>query len=357
MDPKVLGDMEHKAKQILVDIFDKEGTNTLEKSLTELISKANEALDKMNKAAKPALVKVETVYKTKKNAILFMLNSKEAANWVREPGNEETFANAFSKGSHIRDQMFNIVAPRVPLTFEPENVSHLREIEKANGLTHNTLCKARWIKPAECRQAGQTHPYAILSFLLADTANKLIRDRLGICGSLIRPVKQKQEPVQCMKCRCLGHFTDKYLETSDTCSTCSKSHRTSTCANRGKLYCISCHDNTHASWDRSCPDFIRRCENLDDRNPVNGMLFYPAEQDWTLSSRPSRVPLEERFPKAYVVNSLPMSNLRKAQQRKGQSCGENPLQQYPNNIQLPERNRYNTREAGKLLDDEDRIPQ
>ena len=201
VDPKVLRDMERKAKQILVDIYNKEGINTLEKSLMELITNANKALDKMVEAAKPSLVKIETAYKTKKNAILFMLNSKEAANWVREPGNKETFANAFSKGSHIRDWLYNIVAPRVPLTFKPENATHLREIEEANQLTPHAMCKARWIKPAECRRLGQTHAFAILLFSLVDTANKLIWDSIGICGSLIRPTKQKQEPVQCMKCR------------------------------------------------------------------------------------------------------------------------------------------------------------
>jgi hypothetical protein len=40
VDPKVLGDIDRKAKQILVDMFDEEGVNTLEKSLTELIAKA-----------------------------------------------------------------------------------------------------------------------------------------------------------------------------------------------------------------------------------------------------------------------------------------------------------------------------
>ena len=34
----------------------------------------------MVEAAKPSLVKIETAYKTKKNAILFTLNSKQAAN-------------------------------------------------------------------------------------------------------------------------------------------------------------------------------------------------------------------------------------------------------------------------------------
>ena len=165
-----------------------------------------------------------------------------------------------------------------------------------------------------------------------DTTNTLIRDGLGICGSFIRPAKQKQEPVQCMKCRCWGYFANKYPESGDTCSTCSESHRTNTCANRGKLYCVLCRDNTHTSWDRSCPEFIRQCKSLDDINPVNSMPFYPAEQDWTLSSRPSRVPIEERFPAAYKVNSLPVSNMCKVQHGKGQSQGGNPPQQNPTNI-------------------------
>jgi len=41
------------------------------------------------------------------------------------------------------------------------------------------------------------------------------------------------------------------------------------------------------------------------------MPFYLAEQDWTLLSRPSRVPIEEHFLAAYEVNSLPTSNMCK----------------------------------------------
>ena len=133
VDPKVLGDMDRRAKQILVNIFDEEGKNTLGKSLSEVESelrgKANEALDKVSDDSdvdRPEKVKVESVLKTNKNAILLTLNSKEATNWIRDPGNEETFANSFSKGAHIRERKYNLVAPRVPLTVEPENPKHLR---------------------------------------------------------------------------------------------------------------------------------------------------------------------------------------------------------------------------------------
>jgi len=85
--------------------------------------------------------------------------------------------------------------------------------------------------------------------------------------------------------------------------------------NNSKRHCILCSINSHTSWDQLCPEFIRRCAILDKKNPVNGMLFFPAEQDWTLAltARPSRIPLEEWFPATYTVNSLLALGGRKTQ--------------------------------------------
>ena len=349
-DPKILGDMDCRAKQILIDTYSDEGNATLEKSLTELIAKANKVLDGMSDASKPEKVKVKAVLKTKKNAVLLTLNSKEAVNWIREIGNEMTFADAFSKGVHIREREYILVAPRIPLTFKPENQTYLREIEEANSLPSHIIRKARWIKPTGHRQEGQIHVHALLSITLVNIANKLIKDSLGICSSLIRPMKQKREPIQCMKCRRWGHFADKCPESEDTCSTCGDKHHTSVCTNSSKRYCVSCGINSHASWDRSCPEFIRHCAVLDASNPANSMPFFPAEEDWTLAtaSRPSRIPLKEHFPAAYAVNSLPTLGSRKAQRRKGPN---------PNKIPLPDKNRYGTKEPGELANDGEGIPE
>jgi len=200
-DPKVLGDMDQRAKQLLIDVYSDEGDATLEKSLTEIITIANRVLDGMSDADKPEKVKVKAALKTKRHAILLMLSSKEAVNWIREVGNEETFADAFSKGVHIREREYILVAPRIPLTFEPDNQTHLREVEEANSLLSRSIRKARWIKPAGRRRTGQTHAHAILTITSVNIANKLIKDGVGICGSMIRPMKEKQEPIQCMKCR------------------------------------------------------------------------------------------------------------------------------------------------------------
>ena len=357
VDPKVLGDMDRKARQILVDIYDEEGVNTLEKSLTELISKANKVIDSMSDADKPEKVKVEAGRKTHKNAILLTLNSKEAALWISEVGNEETFANAFSKGAHIREREYSLIAPRVPLTFDPENPEHLREIEEANSLPSRVIRRARWIKPATRRRPGQTNAYAILTIASVDIANKVIKDGLGICGSLIRPTKQKREPVQCMKCRRWGHFADKCLGSEDTCGTCGGKHRTNVCSTSGKFHCVSCDVNSHASWDRSCPEFIRRCEAMDQKDPVNSMPFFPAEQDWMLASRPNKIPYEERFPASYAVNSLPVLQSRNTQRRKGPNRGGKSPQGNPNLIPVPAKNRYGDKEPGELAGDKEGIPQ
>jgi len=111
VDPKILSDMERKDRQILVDIYNEEGTCTMDKSLSELMDKANEVLDKMSDANKPEKTKVISIHKTKRNTILLTLNSKEAATWVREVGNEETFANAFAKGAHLREREYNLIVP------------------------------------------------------------------------------------------------------------------------------------------------------------------------------------------------------------------------------------------------------
>ena len=352
VDPKVLGDIDRRAKQILIDTFNKDDTNTPEKSLVEHIEKANEVINKMTDAKKLVKARVETASIARKGAILLTLDSKETATWIREPENEMMFADSFVKGAHIRAREYNLIAPSIPLTFEPENGSHLREIEETNSLPPRVIRKARWIKPIGRRRPGQTHAFAILTFTSADTANKLIKDGLTICGKLTRPSKQKLEPTQCMKCRRWGHFAAQCQEVDDTCGTCGGKHRTNTCDNREKLHCVSCGDNSHASWDRACPEFTKRCAILDERNPLNSMPFFPTDQDWTMVSRPSRIPLENRFPAAYAVNSLagtapkfagPALQRKSTYNRAAKSTPANP-----NRIPLPARSIRASKELGEI---------
>jgi len=197
----VLGDMECKAHQILVNIYNNNNNNILSKSLTEIITKANGAIDKIKDVDKLAVIYIETALQTCKGVLVLMLNSREAANWLRIAEYKMAFMEDFSKGLHIRERSYNLITPRVSITFKPENEEHLREIEEANRLNGYLICKARWIKPTTRRRIGQTHPYAILTITSTNYANLLIRDGLIMFGARVHTTKQKAKPIQCMKCR------------------------------------------------------------------------------------------------------------------------------------------------------------
>jgi len=303
VDPKVLSDLDRKAKQILIDVYGEEGDALLSKSLTAIVDKANEVIELMNDATKPMETKVVTALKTCSKALLLTLNSKEAVSWINEPSNELTFSDTFSKESHIRQRSFNLILPGLPIIFDPNWAEHLRKVKEVNGLRVNAIKKARWIKPTTRRWPDQSHAYAILSLFSADDANNLIRNRLIVCGAVVRPREQKQEPMQCMKCRHWGHLATACEAEADTCGRCGDKHRTNNCSNKDKTYCINCKDDTHPSWSRECPEFNRRCLIFDKRIPENTMLYFPTEHDWTLLTRPTKVPMADRLPKKYAVSS------------------------------------------------------
>jgi len=325
-DPRILNDMDCKAKQILMDIYDKDSNNILTKSLTAIVDKANKTIAGIKDASKPKDIKVTVALKMRGQTVLLTLNSKEAAKWIREPGNKEMFANRFSAEAHIRERSFNLIVPRVPITFKPSEGKHLQEIEEANNLDKNMLSKARWIKPVERRRPEQTHAYAIITLTSADSANILIRDGLVICSTKVRPTKQKHEPIQCMKCRRWGHLAAECPSEKDICGNCGNKHRTNTCRNRNEPYCVACEDGSHASWSRNCPELIRRCAIYDERNPENAMPYFPTEHDWSLVVQPGSLPMADRFPAKYAVNVLPITGnrqqaLKPRQPHKGQKRG------------------------------------
>jgi len=167
-DPKVMGDMERKARQILIQVYNDEGLAFLTKSLSEIIAKANDAIDTIEDAAKPQDAKVESAHKIKKGAILLTLSNKEATKWITEVDIELTFTKVFMEGSHIRDRQYNLVVPRIPLTFEPGDLKQLHKLEETNNLRCQAISKAKWIKPAMRRQPDQTcYARTLGTFLLA----------------------------------------------------------------------------------------------------------------------------------------------------------------------------------------------
>jgi hypothetical protein len=156
----------------------------------------------------------------------------------------------------------------------------MREIEEVNELPPNSISATRWIKPPNRRSPRQLFGHAILSFTDPKSANKAIAGRLSICHAKIDVAKNKKEPIRCMKCQQWGHLALTCASPHDKCGTCGEHHRTSDCNSPGR-FCVPCGVYGHPSWDRGCPTFGSKCEEMDQRTPGNQLPYFPTEEPWT----------------------------------------------------------------------------
>ena len=303
VDPRITRDMERKSKQVLVDVLNRE---VLNRSLDELRNKFNELITESEELTKPEMdISVHQIVKMRNGGLILQFNSKEAAEWFKQPEVELTLLPKIDSMAQVKERSFQILVPRVPVTFEPAKEEHLRELEEQNNLYANRIRRAKWIKPTYRRALGQQFAHLALTVSTPEDANLLIRDGIYICSNKIYPRKMKQEQKQCMKCRKWGHFAADCLAERDVCGNCGEDHRTKDCPEKERKYCASCKSDTHASWDRECPEFQRRVDRMDENHPENALVYFPTEEDWTLHIRPRRLELDEKFPVKYAVASLP----------------------------------------------------
>ncbi len=55
---------------------------------------------------------------------------------------------------------------------------------------------------------------------------------------------------------------------------------------------MSCNVDMHMSWDRACLEFLCRGKLYDEKHPENNMVYFPTEKEWTLTTRPDRIPVK-----------------------------------------------------------------
>jgi len=85
LDPKVHGDMECKAQQILIDIYNEDASNIATKSMAEVVARANKVISKVEDARELTTIHIELAMQTHKGALVLTLNSKEATCHGRSP--------------------------------------------------------------------------------------------------------------------------------------------------------------------------------------------------------------------------------------------------------------------------------
>lgn len=146
----------------------------------------------------------------------------------------------------------------------------------------------------------------------AECANSIIKNGIFICHK-IWPEKCKHKPTQCLKYQGWGHLAVDYKTTDDICGTCSENHCPADCNNKlGSHYCITCNSQDHVSWDRNCPEFIRRCKEMDQRYSENAMPFFVTKEPWTQVSLLLKPPKTTQCPLDRDKNKLCQTTLQYA---------------------------------------------
>jgi hypothetical protein len=218
-------------------------------------------------------------------SVLLHMNTSAAATWLKT--NIDAFLEAMGGTTAYKERLANIIVQYIPVSFDPELDGALRTIEDDNNLPRGTLASARWIKPAQRRNAGQKVAHAIFGFSDDAAANVFIREGAYVEGRKVYGRKQLTEPIRCMKCQGVGlnHVAATCKSICDVCARCGGVHRTTDCvATDDQRACANCkiakrpHEG-HGAADRSCPVFQDKLQFALERNPEAKYPYFLVEED------------------------------------------------------------------------------
>jgi hypothetical protein len=256
---------------------------------TVLVGKFSEAMGK----ATAQKHKIRSALKLQNGGILVEMVTDEGAAWLASKTNAEAFLQELGESeASFKLRSYNVIAYFVPLNLDTNNEKDRREIEETNNVPKGVLTKIRWIKPPMRRQPDQRFAHIIITFSDAETANRAIVNGLSICHKRVSVAKCRKEPIRCLKCQGWDHVASECVVAKEVnvCGTCgARDHWTSKCNQQGVTYCTSCRTDDHTSWNRGCPTFLRKIDELNARDPANDIPFFPAKETWTWSqSYPSQ---------------------------------------------------------------------
>ena len=155
--------------------------------------------------------------------------------------------------------------------------------------------------------------HVFITFNSPETANKAVQGGLSIEGKKVMATHTHPKPMCCFCCQCLHkHLINNCPENEDTCGMCSKyDHHTSQCQETctDNFYCVNCKTYQHASWDQTCPTFLKEKAQLQAHQPEHRCKYFSIQDNpstWPKSSNPNTFSSTDDTPtSAHYPNSTP----------------------------------------------------
>ncbi|KAG0692616.1 hypothetical protein DFH29DRAFT_817331 [Suillus ampliporus] len=312
-----------KARQILMNIAPTSPLAPGKLNHEQLITKIKAALTSLANEDSPEL-DVKAINQYRNGGIVIEMLTPEGATYLKKKDIKAEFIEKLDPTAMLKDRAYPVVIQFVPLTFNPSSEDQLRKLEQENSWESGAITPAHWIKPPEKRNDKQRVVYVILSFNNPNAANLGIRDGITLNQECLQMKKNKCEPIRCAKCQNYGHIVKECIYHKDTCANCSGEHRTSECNDKNRRCCVSCHSEGHASWDRSCPEFERKCADLDARQLENTMPYFLTDEAWTQMQAPPKAKPYAR-PNTTAHPDHPLPHTQDTLRRHLAPCGHKPM--------------------------------
>jgi len=273
-----------KRRQVLVD-FEKTENLQLEvmdeKTITRKAADALREIFAAEKGPKPTEVKLKSGTLLRNGGLLLELNSDEAARWLRSDDVIDCFLGSLGSGASIKNRTYQVIVQFVPISFDPADSEQVRLFEEHNNIACGSIAKVEWIKPAKDRKLGQKVATLRVYHRDAGSANAILKQGAYVFNKRVVPKRPHKEPIRCLRCHKFGHERRDCKHNNVYCGKCSKPHETDECnAPKAEYRCINCL-GAHPSYDRECPKFWEKCQQMDTCCPENSLAFYPTDEPWT----------------------------------------------------------------------------
>ena len=122
-----------------------------------LVQKANTTLELIciDDPTIPEEAQFVSARKTNHGQVLYEVDSSQTADWLCSPDGAKAFTSKFGPNVMLTTKPFPVLVEYVPIRFNTDDPSHLRDIERKNVLPTGTVKSARWIKPIKRRSPQQ----------------------------------------------------------------------------------------------------------------------------------------------------------------------------------------------------------